>query len=165
MNASRQAKEVAKGSNTSSNLWPNRDNQNRLRVTQIHAGPNNPLHNLPCGQSKQDGQPSRLSSWDEKYHGCHTLRAQTIPGKSLALSPWHRWQSRNSLQGGQRGQGAAEEMLLTLLAFPLVLRGAKWVSCSSPALSVGTGCGTGIARPHPPHDFCISANATSITKI
>lgn len=105
----------------------------------------------PCtilyGQSKQDGQPSRLSSWDEKYHGCNTLRAQTIPGKSLALSPWHRWQSRNSLQGGQRGQGAAEEMLLTLLAFLLVLRGAKWSSCSSPALSVGTGCRTGIAPP------------------
>lgn len=117
-------------------------------MTQIHAGPNKPLHTF-VWQNEQEGQPSKLSSWVENHHGCHTSHAQTIPGESLSLSPWHHQQSRNSsFQGGQLGSGAAEE---TSLAFLLVLRGVKWLSCSSPAFCVGTGRRTDVASPQLGH--------------
>jgi len=141
-------KKLAEGFCTSSNLQPNRDNQNGLQDSNPFIPQQPPAHAYMGSRSRRGSPPHRprLVGWKSPrppYLACSDHSRRKPGTESLAQSAEKEFLFARSMVG----LGAAEATLPTLLAFPLVLRGAKWAAGSSPASRSGTGCGTGVASP------------------
>lgn len=134
---------LTEGSCTSSSLQPNRDNQSRL-CDSNPCTPQQPLVPANMGRGSRRGSPRGLK--------VTTVSIPSMP-RPFQAKAWHRVPGTVGRAGIPlceecgRVRGQLRKPYRTLLAFPVVLRGAKWVSCSSPALRGGTGWGIGIAFP------------------